>query len=199
MKYVALLRPLDDFKDYTRNISRRYGKYIAKYPALDHHCTLMAVRAQESTEEQLVKDLETVTQEQFPAELTGELDLFDGMALVARVKKSPWLRNLHKQVIDRMKNYVDWAETGRLPDQYAANPERARIFRTYGSAYCAELYNPHVSIAELKPEILKDEHLIQNKKLVMNSILSYGWQAMEFELVKKQDGDWRLVRRFQLK
>jgi len=199
MKYVALIRPLDDFQNYTLNIGRRYGKYAEKEPAIGHHCTLMVSKLNESAEDKLVSDLETITQSQFAAELTGELDLFDGMALVARVKRSPALHELHRQVIERMRHHIDWAETGRLLPQYESQPERAKVFHAYGTPYCGPFYNPHISLAELNPNILKDPHLIQNKKLVMNKIPAYAWSVFDFELVKKKEGEWLTVRSFALK
>lgn len=192
MKYVALIRPPEEFDKYADDCRKRFAQHVDREPSLGSHCTLLTVLIPETAEKQLVCDLGKVVEGQFPAKLTGELDLFDDMGLVARLDRSQELHHLHAEVIERMRNYIDWAETGMLQETYANNPRRATVFQRYGSPYCAEFYNPHITIARLKNSILSESPLIQKTK-----IAKYSWSVQDFDLVKKKNGVYHLVRKFR--
>ena len=150
-------------------------------PTLYPHVTLYTIYAKESDEKQMCSVLDAISFVSFEATLEG-FDYFDEDSQVVRVKKERPILELHERVTDGLKSFVDWSDTKEYNGHEVF---RKKIWRTYGSAYVAEGYNPHMTIGHGKGERQKGDTL---------EGVCFG--VDRFMLAKKKEGIWSTVREF---
>ena len=190
MKYLVHIKPSEEFSEKLMMYRSQITDSITKISSNGLHCTLMSIRIKESDELRAIQSLEQISMQQFYVQ-SDAVDIFDNNSLVIKLQRSSDLLELHKKIIDGLQNFIDWEETPKPLHEYLNNPERLHIHNTYGSLYCAEFYNPHITIAQF------DEILLKNISLSKNDFIRFGWNVNNFFLSKKQS-KWEVVRKFSL-
>ncbi|MBI2125193.1 2'-5' RNA ligase family protein [Candidatus Woesearchaeota archaeon] len=185
MKYLVHLCPPTDFSERVLAYRDRIKDYIASVSKNALHCTLMTFPGAEDREADIVSALEDNIQTPFQVSIQS-LDLFDESSLVLKLQKSPEISQLHQNVIAALRGFVDRSQTF-LPPGDENDPERVKLFATYGSPFYAQFYNPHLSIAQVRaipPDL--DLGFFQN----------LDWKVTEMYLSKKEK-EWKTVKVFQ--
>ncbi len=215
MKYLVYLRPPETLSHLLHSFRESIQDYLLEGPGVGDHCPLMVNRFQEKDEDPLIRSLAGIAQAQEPFSLTLEkLALFKETdkktkeikrTLVVLPHPSDILQQLHQEVIDISRHFIYWKEMPSFRQfPFLQHPERKEVIarkeahQRYGSPYFGQFYNPHLSIGEVKPELdgSKLEALVGGSRKL--PFLGYEWRVQEFYLVKKNGGEWKEVRRFEL-
>ena len=189
MKYVVHLKPAEKFCEKLNKYREIINEHIIKMPSLEIHCTLMTIHANPENEKQILKKLGNVALQPFYSS-ARKLDMFDSDCLVIRLSKNSKFADLHNSVITSLSEFINWKETPELDSEYKKNPDKAKVYRLYGSPHYAQFYNPHITIAKIDPSVfggreLKKYFFMGDEFLIDN-----------FALSKKENNKWNIVKRF---
>lgn len=192
MKYLVHLRLPEEFVKLAEAYVREIDGLVQNHPSNDHHCTLMTLRMDPSNERKALGLLEKIIIEPFNARVSS-FDIFDDNSLVLRLTDSPGLNLLHLQVIRALGNLVDWNGTAPLNNKYKGDENKKIVHAKYGSPYCAQFYNPHITICELKNGNIEVVPQTETSK----KLRYYDWPVKEFWLSKKGETTWTTIKKFE--
>lgn len=189
MKYLVHLRPPQPIIESVEAYRKKIQPSIASVSDNILHCTLMLARFHEGDEKTLIRTLDTVSGSPLSLEIGG-FDLFERDSLVARIQPRKALAQVHLQVIEKLRGYIQWDEIGELLPEFEHDSERRRVYETYGSPFYAQFYQPHISLAHVKPDF----------SIPISSFLTgQTFEVSEFYLSKKKEGSWQTLHSFHLK
>ncbi len=185
MRYLVHLRPPEDFRRDIQEFQRRLGGILKKTPGAGLHCTLMSNYFSPEHEGRILDSLAALRFSPFSA-ATGQRALFDDDCLVVRIKPAPPLQALHEAVITALADLLNWTEI----TPYAVPAARRRVFERFGSPYAAEYYNPHITVGQVDPAVLKDPAVFHEDL--------FAGRTLDFAetYVSKKAETWREVGRF---
>lgn len=188
MKYYVSFSIPDDLRGEIENLRRHLRPVIKNVPQ-DIHGTLYHFRAKERDEKSIIGALEDIHHPSFFVEGERVMRVFDEGALVIKLKKTDEVDGLHRKVITEVAPYIDRDETKPLPKKYIPDQERRRIYEEYGSVFCAEFYQPHLTLCEV------DESRVNGSSVTPFTVL---FEVEEFSLSKKVEGMWKVIKSFSL-
>jgi 2'-5' RNA ligase len=183
MEYIAIyIKPpnklIKELGKYTKKIS---GAVIKLNP-LGPHCTLIGSFFKD--EKKLLKSLNKIKFNTFQLE-TSKYNFFENNNLVIEVKRSKEIHKLHQQIIDSVKDNIVKPKENKY--KRFNSPKRLATFKKYGDVFRGEFYNPHISIAKMRP------HLENKDKKFIDK--SYNFKNIKFNvnniyLARKIDKKW---------
>lgn len=189
MKYLAHLRPPKEVSDQIESYRESFSNYcLSKKSSNIPHITLMALYASEENEPQIIDDLKEISWFSFYLK-TGDLDIFDENSLVLKVCENRPLRQLHTEIIESLKKYIDWSEN---PDKDNFDDDSKKIsYAEYGNPHYGQFYSPHITIGKANEDIFDTDKFYKKHKP------QGTWTVNEFYLSKKVNGNWRHVEKFE--
>jgi len=161
MKYLAYFRPNEELSD----IVLRQNNIML--PGSGLHSTLCVFYMEPKQEKGLVSDLSQIRFNPFEIE-TQDFDDFDKDSLVLRLSCSDRLLQLHKGIVNIVRNYTD-AE-----------------FDAIAKKYFGDNYNPHLIISKSSSGFDRTSKVLIGRK---DRIARYS-------LVKKVNGNWKEIQDF---
>ena len=185
MKYLVHAKPPKEISDCIAMYRAEFATYVTKISKNDSHTTLMAIQVMPSNEKKVVTALDELDWNEFETE-SENLDLFDETSLVIRLKKTNDLMGFHRMIIEALKGYIHWDETPK----FDGDESKRKTYEVYGSPFYADFYNPHITVAHVNPEILRD------KNFDRNYFKGRGWRVFEFYLSRREADSWKTVRKF---
>lgn len=192
LKYLVYLRPPQELSDELGLYRVGIKEHITHIPSAGDHCTLMTGRFDEKDEKKIIDDLQDIVTQPFLVSLEN-LEMFGNNPLVARLKTSVALMQLHLAVIENLCHYLNWPAILPLDknDSTLNTPERKKVYERYGAPVFGQFYNPHITIADINPTL-------QQEEIPKATFLNYSWHVKDWYLLKKENGIWKMLRRFRL-
>jgi len=187
MKYLVHLRPPENLTQSIVSYRSQFSQYVQEVSKNVLHLTVMVLRINPADEEKAISSLEAITTDELKIE-PDELDLFDENTLVVKVKRTPELMTFHHNVIESLSPYINWDET----PTFNGDESRRHLYQRYASAYVAQFYQPHISIAQVNPNILND------KEFNPHFFKDRDFNVQEFYLSRREADGWKTVRSFPL-
>lgn len=202
MKYLVHLKPPQEIVDRIDQIRLFNQESVRKISTNVDHLTLMTLYSKArgtDNEEEIVNELEHIVQEPFfisgflkPTQKNIHYQRNKRLILTLDSEERWKLKNLHQQIIKKLKKYINWKEVSKLAPQFHDTP-REEVYREFGSPYYAEFFNSHITVGEVT-----DGKSLSSKEVEPIMIANPFWHVGEMWLHKKRAGGWESVRRFIL-
>jgi len=187
MKYLVHLKPEEHLAQAIFDYRSRISQYITNVSANILHLTIMVLQAESEKEAAIIGSLESITTDKLQIE-PDQLDLFDESTLVLKIKPKPPLMTFHNNVIESLRSHINWDET----PHFEGDENRKTLYKRYASSYVKEFYRPHISIAQVNPDLLQDKEF--NTQLFSGQIND----ITQFYLSKREPDGWKTIKSFSI-
>lgn len=163
-KYVIHIKPSEDLEERLKQVQEIIKPHTNKLTTY-FHSTLLVVRAQ--SPDYLCEQLEKIQHSPFCVEPSSEpYAAFDKGAIVLKLS-SLGMKSLHNEVLNSLR------------DVYEQQPS---------TPYVGENYNPHITIADGKPEAIKNIPFVR----------LCAFHANKF-IISEKNGGWKEIAKYELK
>jgi hypothetical protein len=186
MRYRIDIKPPQELAQELEDYLESIGPDVIRPLMLSPHCTIMGLHAHHEDEAGIIAAVRDIAANMAPFMLTtGGFDLFSdngGRKNIFVLKLSgPGFQNLHKEVIEALREFIDWGD-------YREGDRQDAIWRKYGSSFYGEKFNPHVSMAKVKAERVR----------VGEELAGREWPVASIGVARREDDGWKTIIEFSL-